>query len=215
MRKLLAAFTAICVAAFSLPVTAGVVYNWEELEGHPLLGGPIVARIVVKDEVWKTGSASYDYFAANPQPASGLGLLDFYVDSPAMERVALRIVPCQELSFDPGESCQSHGFSLDEPIVAGPYEFHFDLQFGGVLSGHFAAGSSLDYASFSGNPISTGFAGNEDLAGNPCAFDLCPTRGVFVLDVTTIPVPEPSTAWMLLVGLAVLLTIVRRRCDSL
>ena len=88
MRTLPTVITALWIATCSLPATAGVVYNWVELEGNPLLGGPIVGRIEVKDEVWKQGSASFDFQSGSSlEPASSPGLLAFFFDSPAMERV--------------------------------------------------------------------------------------------------------------------------------
>ena len=84
-------------------------------------------------------------------------------------------------------------------MIAGPPFFGFDLQFGSLLSGFFEAIDGLNDSRFFGvddNPIiSVGIAVNEDV-NNPCStsfVDRCPTRGVWLLDRSTIPVPEPST----------------------
>ncbi len=58
MRTILTVITALWMAACSLPATAGVVYNWVELEGNPELG-PMTGRIEIKDEVWKSGEYAY------------------------------------------------------------------------------------------------------------------------------------------------------------
>ncbi len=54
MRTIPTVITALCIAACSLPATAGVVYNWVELEGNPELG-PMTGHIEIKDkvEVWQ------------------------------------------------------------------------------------------------------------------------------------------------------------------
>jgi len=90
-------------------------------------------------------------------------------------------------------------------MVSGPYRFDFDLQFGSLLSGFFTAGNTSDLASFfgaDGNPIiSIGTADNDN---SPCSHDdhdHCPTRGAWLLDRSTIPVPEPLALTVLGVGL--------------
>jgi hypothetical protein len=221
MRRILTFVSALCIAAFSLPATAAVVYNWVELEGNPLLGGPIVGRIVVKDDFWKRGSASFFFLAGELMPASTLGLSDFFFDSPRMSSISLALAPCSEIV--PGDpdvgTCASNGFPPDELMVSGPTTFSFDLHFGALLSGSFAASTGLDHAGFipaSGSQIiSIGRAYNEDTASHPCSLhftDFCPTRGVWLLDRTTVPISEPSTVFALLAGLVPLLSLRLRRC---
>ena len=100
MRTITTVITALWIAACSLPATAGVVYNWVETQGNPLLGGPIVGRIEVRNEVWKQGSASFSYNRGPLTPASSFSLLDFFIDSPQMEIVRLRFGPCSEVVVD-------------------------------------------------------------------------------------------------------------------
>jgi hypothetical protein len=138
MRQILNLIIALCMAAASLPATADVVYNWVEIEGHPLRPGPIVGRIVVRDDVWKAGSASFSFERGfELPPASSIGLSDFVISSPNFATQRLTLLPCSQLVIDPGlGTCASNGFAADELMVDGP-TVEFDLQFGSVLSGFF------------------------------------------------------------------------------
>ena len=158
-------------------------------------------------------------------PASSLGLLAFFINSPAMESVSLTFAPCSQVEVrisDPPVACEAAGFSPDELMVAGPDRFGFDLQFGSLLSGCFDVVDTHDEAHFFGvdeNPIISIGIGVGDNIQHPCNTDpgfpdRCPTRGVWLLDRSTIPVPEPSTLCGLLVGLIAVVTARRRRATN-
>jgi len=122
--------------------------------------------------------------------------------------------PCIELSDFWLGLCQQQGLDPNTKIVADVYALNFNLIFGDLLSGVIigVATPSDGFANFfgtSGNPISIVDAGTD--LGNPCGFfGNCRARGIWLIDRSTIPVPEPSTLPVLLAGL-MSVVIARRR----
>jgi hypothetical protein len=108
------------------------------------------------------------------------------------------------------------GYDPSTKIVADVLAINFSLTFGDLISGviNGVASSSEGYAQFFGtlgNPISIVDAGND--MGDPCGFfGPCRARGVWLIDRSTIPVPEPSTVPVLLAAL-LLVAISRRRAS--
>ena len=84
MRTILTVIAALWIAACSLPATAGVVYNWIELEGNPELG-PMTGRIEIKNEVWKSGEYAFSARQLVPRSIEDFGLVSFFAFAPGMQ----------------------------------------------------------------------------------------------------------------------------------
>jgi hypothetical protein len=219
MRKIFTAIAALCMAASSLPAAAGVVYNWVELEGDPVLGRPIVGRIEFTDEAWKKGFTSFSLSSQYWVRASDIGVLSLFLQG--MGTVIGNTIPCGQVPFPPVDpegfpGCAALGYSPDDLLFQGPYRMGGDLAFGALLSGSFGADNSLTgFFDFFGTgpetPISFGDTYREH-TDPPCNRpQQCVSRGVWALDLSTIPVAEPPTAFALLAGLVALLSVRLRR----
>ncbi len=119
MRTITTVITALWITACSLPATAGVVYNWVELEGNPELG-PMTGRIEMKDKVWKSGEYSFVVCSSCATPIEDFGLIHFFAFAPGMgsplELTSVNnAIPCKE-KFSP-DGCVAHGVDPDELVL--------------------------------------------------------------------------------------------------
>jgi hypothetical protein len=178
-----------CASSF-----AGVVYRWVDVYTNPVTG-PVSGEIVVDARYWSTaGSINSSY-------AGGNG----FVPIPGIESFRFR-----------GANLE---FEVRYDIVAVPSPFPWPVYALDIIFGNFITGSRM-YVN-TGNddvflaPISGSLwriAGFHTDSGGPCYFNggtACSGgTGQWVLDPTTVPVPEPVSA--LLFGAGFLGLMLRR-----
>lgn len=205
MRWVLGVFCALWLSASA---QAGVVYNWENLT--PTNGGDTFSgTVILSDEAWHSGGGSYEQvFSINSLPDVGGcpyrvedgGIEDFIFGSSGWRDFESGLVDgildayCEEPRALPVLYVFEFGFIVMDGYLAG------GINWFGLNDEVRAGGDEIWEVTLISSDDSSAFGG--------CAHDHTPeclgATGRWVLDASTVPVPEPSTWFLLITGISLL-----------
>ena len=198
------------------------MYNWETIEVDPRAGA-VAGRIEFRDAVWLSGAANFNVpftFLELPVAAAEFPVLAFnfsYSSNPSATAIAT-FGPCS--LYASGINCAAAGLSLTDTVVLTPNRWSGNFVFGDILNlnmkSAYASGGVLEFLSIS--PTVTALSIDGPGGGQNCGGDrlgnICFGTGRWVLDRSSIPVPEPGTL-ALLAGLSLAgLGVVRKSRPS-
>lgn len=208
IRSLLAA---VSVALVSSAAQADVVYDWQEIQSSPGLEG-VTGRLVIADSAWQSGSVLYRATPGCGYPYN----FDVY------GCLGYQASPVRSFSFSINSTSVPVGIyvNLTQWANAGPSDV-FDLTFrrNGQIDGSISAGSTTgtELLRMGGSGIwkidyfSTNYQRSPCGTGAGCSG----ATGQWLLDIQTIPVPEPGILSLLTLGVLGMAASLRRQSAAL
>ena len=182
MKFLIVGF--ISLLLLGSPATADVIYNWEELTPSPA-GIQFKGRISIDDFAWRSGGPLVGLDATpdlSCESGGVTGMFRPFFDPNSAED------PCYHLAF---YTHYSLGIRNDGVLTGYLYYFDSGMDFEVGMGG----ADIWDVSVFTFGAFGTGcnYLPREDCSG---------ATGRWVLDRSTIPVPEPTLVFLVAIGLA-------------
>jgi hypothetical protein len=204
MRAFMVWILAALCATCSWPVAANAIYSWTTVSAHPRVAG-VTGSLEVTDAAWLSGGISNG--GQGTLPSSG-GLVRLSIAIDGFDYLLFQGVDCASPSSAWVSFCSGHG-NVGYFDIAPYIAWQYDLGFG-------AAGPYINARSYNGAYDTRAFSSAIDLyidygAGGPelpCQVYACRASGFWSL--TTSPVPEPGPLVLSLLGLAGLVTALKR-----
>lgn len=203
----------------AVPASAGVIYRWQDITPNPHTGS-FRGEIEFSYDVWSPDGHFSDSGYNVPQLDPILGIERFHWSNPSgvgfINIIETTLRPCsafvqQGLDYD----CDALGLPEDVlvmfPVYGDVFRADFQFTFGSVLEGSLSVNNNVaDVTMRSVGPLWTiNRTGSEGNGGFCWENDgrCWGSTGIWALDLSTLPpvrVPEPSSAVLMLIGLAAL-----------